>query len=467
MFSAQTYIERRARLQAHFSSGLLIFLGNDESPMNYAANTFHFRQDSTFLYFFGVDQPGYAAVIDLDESRTVVFADDLTLDDIVWTGVLPTVAELAAQGGVTDTRAAVALDTVVKEAVARGRRVHYLPPYRPENKLKLFGLLGVHPDQQNDGASVELVRAIVEMRVIKSQEEVAEIEKAVNTSVDMHLAAMRMVRPGLSESEVAARVTEIAIAAGGHLAFPVIATIHGETLHNHFQGNTLKSGDLFLLDAGAETALHYAGDLTSTTPVDPTFTPRQREVYQVVLNAHLAAVGACRPGVRFRDVHALSCRALAEGLKDLGLMRGDLDEAVAQGAHAMFFQCGTGHMLGLDVHDMEDLGEIWVGYEGQPRSTQFGLKSLRLARPLRPGFVFTVEPGLYFIPELARRWKAERKFTEFIDYDTLERYLGFGGIRIEENVLVTPEGCRTLGKWRPRTIEEVERVRAEAFARQR
>lgn len=461
MFPAQTYVDRRTRLQAQLSGGLLLFLGNDESPMNYAANTFHFRQDSSFLYFFGVDQPGYAAVIDLDEGRTVVFADDLTIDDIVWTGILPTVAELAAQGGVTETRPTAALDTVLKDAQAKGRPVRYLPPYRPENKLKLFALLGIHPDRQKDGASLELVRAIVEMRVIKSAEEVAEIEKAVNVSVDMHLAGMRMVRPGMLESEVAARVTEIAMAAGGHLAFPVIATVHGETLHNHYHGNTLKPGDLFLLDTGAETAMHYAGDLTSTFPVDPTFTPRQRDVYQVVLNAHLAATGACRPGVRFRDVHALSCRTLAGGLKDLGLMKGDLDEAVAQGAHAMFFQCGTGHMLGLDVHDMEDLGEVWVGYEGQPKSTQFGLKSLRLARPLQPGFVFTVEPGLYFIPELARRWKAEGKFTEFIDYTILEHYLGFGGIRIEENVLVTADGHRILGKWRPRTIEEVEQVRAQ------
>jgi Xaa-Pro aminopeptidase len=461
MFPVQTYIDRRARLQAQFSSGLLLFLGNDESSMNYAANTFHFRQDSTFLYFFGVDQPGYAAIIDLDEGRTVIFADDLTIDDIVWTGILPTVAELAAKGGVTETRPAVALDAVVKDAVAKGRPVRYLPPYRPENKLKLFDLLGVHPGRQHDGASVDLVRAIVEMRVIKSPEEVAEVEKAVDTSVDMHLAAMRMVRPGMMESAVAARVTEIALAEGEYLPFPVIATVHGETLHNHFHGNTLKSGDLFLLDAGAETATHYAGDLTSTFPVDPIFTPRQKEVYQVVLNAHLAAVGACRPGVRFRDVHGLTCRALAAGLKDLGLMKGDLDEGVAQGAHAMFFQCGTGHMLGLDVHDMEDLGEVWVGYEGQPKSTQFGLKSLRLARPLQPGFVFTVEPGLYFIPELARRWKAEGKFTDYIDYGTLETYLDFGGIRIEENVLVTPDGCRILGKWRPRTLEEVERVRAQ------
>jgi Xaa-Pro aminopeptidase len=461
MFPIETYVSRRSRLRSQLSSGMVLLLGNDESPMNYAANTFHFRQDSTFLYFFGVDQPGYAAVIDLDEGRTTLFGDDLTIDDIVWTGSLPTVAELAAKAGVTETRPAAALDTCVKDATAKGRPVRYLPPYRYENRLKLLRLLGVHPDLQRDGASIELVRAIVEMRVIKSTEEVAEIEMAVNTSVDMHLAGMRMVRPGMVEAEVAARVTEIALAAGGHLAFPVIATIHGETLHNHYHGNTVASGELFLLDTGAETALHYAGDLTSTFPVDRAFTPRQRDVYEVVLAAHLAAVAACRPGVRFRDVHRLSCRTLAEGLKGIGLMRGDLDDAVAQGAHALFFQCGTGHMLGLDVHDMEDLGEVWVGYEGEPKSLQFGLKSLRLARPLQPGFIFTVEPGLYFIPELTRRWKAERKHEAFIDYDAVESYVDFGGVRIEENIVVTPEGNRILGKWRPRTIAEVEAVRAE------
>jgi len=461
MFPVQTYVERRARLAAQLSSGVLLFLGNDESPMNYAANAYHFRQDSSFLYYFGIDHPGYAAVIDLDEGATIVFADDLTIDDVVWTGPLPTVAEIAAQGGVVETRPAAALDTYVKEAAAQRRPIRYLPPYRPENMLKLFRLLGVHPDRQKDGASLELVRAIVEMRVVKGPEEVAEIERAVTTSVAMHLAAMRMVRPGMVEAEVAARVTEIALAAGGHLAFPVIATIHGETLHNHYHGNTLSSGDLFLLDAGAESPLHYAGDLTSTFPVDRTFTPRQKDAYEIVLAAHLAALAACRPGVRFKEVHRIACRTLAEGLTDLGLMRGDLDAAVEHGAHALFFQCGTGHMLGLDVHDMEDLGEVWVGYEGEPKSLQFGLKSLRLARPLQPGFIFTVEPGLYFIPELTRRWQAERRHEAFIDYHAVEGWLDFGGIRIEENIVVTPDGNRVIGPWRPRTVAEVEAVRAE------
>ena len=297
------------------------------------------------------------------------------------------------------------------------------------------------------------------MRVYKSAEEVAEIERAVDTTVDMHLAAMAMARPGLRESDIAARVTEIALAAGGGLSFPVIATIHGETLHNHFHGNTLKPGDLFLLDAGAESAMGYAGDLTSTFPVDRAFTSRQRDVYQIVLDAHLAAVAAVKPGRPMREIHLLACRTLAEGLKGLGLMKGNLDDAVAQGAHAMFFQCGLGHMMGLDVHDMENLGEVWVGYEGQPKSTQFGLKSLRLARPLEPGFVITIEPGLYFIPELIRRWKAEGRFREFIDYDRLETFADFGGARIEEDLLVTADGHRILGKPRPRTISEVEAAR--------
>jgi Xaa-Pro aminopeptidase len=459
VFPAQTYVDRRERLQRSFADGILLFLGNDESPMNYADNAYPFRQDSSFLYYFGVDHPGYAGLIDVEEGRTVVFADDLTIDDIVWTGILPTVAELAAGAGVTETRPAADLATTLAQAVARGRTVRFLPPYRGENAVKLFRLLGVHPDEQAAGASTELVRAVVEMRVVKSGEEIREIEKAVNTSVDMHLAAVRIARPGVTEAEIAARVTEIALAAGGGLAFPVIATIHGETLHNHDHGNALAAGDVFLLDAGAETALHYAGDLTSTFPVDPRFTGRQREVYEIVLGAHLTAVEACRPGVSFHDVHALACRSLANGLKGLGLMRGDLDEAVAQGAHALFFQCGTGHMLGLDVHDMEDLGEIWVGYEGRPKSAQFGLKSLRLARPLKPGFVFTVEPGIYFIPELISRWKAEKRFADFIDYDRVESYLDFGGMRIEDNVVVTETGHRVLGKWRPRTVEEVEAQR--------
>ena len=459
MFPADTYTKRRAQLSATLKSGLLLFLGNDESPMNYTDNTYSFRQDSTWLYYFGIDHAGLAAVIDIDAHEITVFGNDLTIDDIVWTGPQPTIAELAAHAGVTKTAKAAALADVLKAAKAKGRTIHFLPPYRSEHRLKLADALGQSQAQIAAGASLELIRAVIAMRNHKTAEEVAEIERAVNITIDMHVTGMAMARPGMKESDIAARVTEIALAGGGGLSFPVIATIHGETLHNHYHGHTLKSGDLFLLDAGAETAMRYAGDLTCTFPVDQTFTSRQKDVYQIVLDAHLAAVAAVQPGRPFREIHLLACRTLAEGLKGLGLMKGDLDSAVAEGAHAMFFQCGLGHMMGMDVHDMENLGEVWVGYDGVAKSTQFGLKSLRLARPLEPGFVMTVEPGLYFIPELMRRWKAEGKFLDFLNYDKIETFADFGGVRIEEDLVVTETGYRILGKPRPRTIAEVEAIR--------
>lgn len=461
MFSDRTYRDRRSQLiqtlRAAGERGLLLFLGNAESPCNYADNTYPFRQDSTFLYFFGIDHADFAALVDLDEGTTTVFADDLGIDAIVWMGPQPSVAELASRGGVDRTAAASALAEALVQARTLGRRIHTLPPYRTDNLQRLQELLDRRSVPE---ASVPFIRAVVEQRAVKSAEELAEIEAAVDLSVDMHLAAMRMVRPGMRESDVAAKVTELALASGAGLSFPVIATIHGETLHNHFHGNTLKSGDVFLLDCGAESRMHYAGDLSSTFPVDPTFTSRQRDIYTVVLNAHLAAVAKAGPGVPMREVHRTACRAIAEGMKGLGLMKGDLDAAVEAGAHALFFPCGTGHMMGLDVHDMEDLGEVYVGYEGQPKSTQFGLKSLRLARPLQPGFVFTVEPGVYFIPELVRRWKAEGRFTDYVNYDAVEGWLGTGGMRIEEDLTITETGARILGKGRPRTIGEVEAERS-------
>jgi Xaa-Pro aminopeptidase len=460
MFPAPTYTDRRKRLAAQFKDGILLFLGNDESPMNYADNTYHFRQDSSFLYYMGVDQPGWAAMIDVEDGSTTAFANDLDLDAIVWTGVLPSVAQLAGRAGITETRPAASLAGLLAGAKAQGRAIRFLPPYRAENALRLFRMLGVHPDEAASKASVEFTRAVVDMRVRKDAGEIAEIERAVNTSVDMHVAAIKMARPGMLEAEIAARVTEVAMNAGGNLSFPVIATIHGETLHNHYHGNRLDAGRLFILDAGAEGATHYAGDLTSTFPVDRTFTKRQKDIYDVVLSGYDAGVAALAPGVNFKQAHLASARTIAEGLKTLGLMKGDLDAAVEQGAHAMFFPHGLGHMMGLDVHDMEDLGELWVGHQGQPRSTQFGLKSLRLARPLEPGFVFTVEPGIYFIPELIDRWKADGKFRDFINYDALGDYRDFGGIRFEENYVVLEGGVRKLGKARPRSTDDVEALRA-------
>jgi Xaa-Pro aminopeptidase len=454
MFSPQTYQDRRARLAAQLGSGLLLFLGNDESPMNYADNAYPFRQDSTFLYYFGLDRPGCAAVMDLDAGNTVVFADDPGLDDLVWTGPQPPVAELAAGSGVQATASAAALGPWLGKTA--GRPVQFLPPYRPEHRIKLAQLLG-RPGEP----PVPFIRAVVEMRAVKEDGEVAELERAVDLSVAMHLAAMAMVRPGVTEAELHAQVTGVALGAGAALAYPVIATVHGETLHNHHYRNTLRSGQMLLLDAGAESAGHYAGDLTSTTPVDRDFTPHQRDLYQLVLAAHLGSLERLRPGVPFREVHLAACRTLAEGLKDLGLMKGDVADAVDQGAHALFFPCGLGHMLGLDVHDMENLGETWVGYEGEAKSPQFGLKSLRLARPLKPGFVLTVEPGLYFIPGLIQRWRAESRFAHWIDYAQVERYADFGGIRLEENVLVTAGGHRVLGRPRPRTLAELAAARRD------
>jgi len=361
--------------------------------------------------------------------------------------------------GIEEVRPLENLKEYLASARASGRKIHILPPYRAEHVVKLWDLLEIPPDRAEEAASVEFITAVVDQRNTKTAEEIEELDWAANISAEMHLAAMRMARPGLTEAEIAAAVNQVALAAGGQLSFPIIATIHGETLHNHFHGNVLKGGDMFLLDAGAETAMGYAGDLSSTMPVDVLFTPRQKEIYQVALDAHEAAVAALKPGIPFRDIHLLACRTVAQGLKDLGCMRGDIDEAVAQGAHALFFPCGTGHMMGLDVHDMENLGEKFVGYGGEEKSTQFGLKSLRLARELEPGFVLTVEPGIYFIPELIDQWKAEKRFEAFINYNKVATYKDFGGLRNEEEFLITETGYRLLGKPIPKTIDDVEAMK--------
>jgi Xaa-Pro aminopeptidase len=456
MFDRDVYRARRDGLRRQLGPGIALFLGNDESPMNYADNTFRFRQDSSFLYYFGLDTAGLAAIIDLDEGTETLYGPELTVEDFVWTGPLPSLGDRAARAGVERVMAPARLEEDLGRIRQAGRAVHFLPPYRPENKLKLSAWLGVPPDRASAEASVSFIRAVVEQRSVKSPEEIAEIERAVDVSVDMHLTALRMARPGVTEAEIAAAVHHVARAAGGDLSFPIIATVHGEVLHQHAQTETLKRGGMFLLDAGAETALHYAGDLSTTMPIDAKFTDRQKDVYRIALAAHETAKSALKPGAPHLDVHLAACRTIAEGLRGLGLMKGDLDEAVRRGAHALFFPCGEGHMMGLDVHDMEDLGEVYVGYDGRPKSTQFGLKSLRLARPLRPGFVVTVEPGIYFIPQLIDQWRGENRFPEFIDYDRVETYKGFGGLRNEEDVLITPDGHRVLGRKKPLTIEEVE-----------
>jgi Xaa-Pro aminopeptidase len=353
----------------------------------------------------------------------------------------------------------VKLYTILKEAQASRKTIHFLPPYRPENKIKLLRFLNVRPDQINVNASSELVNAVISQREIKSAEEISEIEKAVDLSVDMHLAAMKIARAGMTEAQVAAKVYEVALAQNCNISFPIIATINGQTLHNHSHHNLLKEGDLFLLDAGAESQMHYAGDLSSTFPVSKKFTEVQKQIYRASLKAHEAAVNTIAPGIKFKEVHFAACRSITTSMKELGLMKGDVDEAVAEGAHALFFPCGTGHMMGLDVHDMEDLGEIRVGYNGEPKSTQFGLKSLRLAKELRPGHVFTIEPGIYFIPELIDLWKSTGKLDDFLNWDEIEKFRNFGGIRNEEDFLVTENGFKRLGKAKPKTIDEVEALR--------
>lgn len=457
MFSKETYVQRRALLKKSLGSGILLFLGNDDMGLNYEDNTFRYRQDSSFLYYFGLSFAGLSAVIDIDNDKDIVFGDELTIDHIVWMGTQPTLKEKSERVGITCTLPSDSLTEYLHKAVQKGQAIHYLPPYRAEHKLKLQEWLGIPLGRQQ--GSVDFIRAIVKQRSYKSEEEIAEIERACNITADMHIAAMKMLRPGMKEYEVASAIQAVAFAAGGDLSFPTIATVNGQTLHNHYHGNTVQSGDLFLIDAGAETAMGYAGDMSSTIPADKKFTTRQREIYDLQVAMHLESVKALRPGVPFVDVYDLSARVMVEGLKQLGLMKGNADDAVREGAHALFYPHGLGHMMGLDVHDMENLGEIWVGYDGKPKSTLFGRKSLRLARELECGFVHTIEPGIYFIPELIDLWKGQKKFADFIHYDAVEAYKDFGGIRNEEDYLITETGARRLGKKIPLTADEVEELR--------
>ncbi|MDR2680063.1 MAG: aminopeptidase P family protein [Tannerella sp.] len=458
MFAKETYINRRNRLKTTLGKGVLLFLGNDECGMNYEDNTYDFRQDSTFLYFFGLSYAGLAAVINIDDDDTIIFGDEISIDHIVWMGTQPTLREKSESVGVNQTMPAGKLHDYLSAAIGKGQTVHFLPPYRAEHRLKLRAWLEL--DLSGRTPSLDFIKAVVNMRNYKTDEEIAEIEKACNITADMHIAAMTAVRVGMKEYEVAGIISDVALSSGGRLAFPTIATVNGQILHNHYHGNTVKEGDMFLVDAGAETPMGYAGDMSSTIPAGKQFTSRQKDVYDIQVASHRAAVEALRPGVFFSDVYDLSAKVICEGMKSLGVMKGDSEEAVRQGAHAMFFPCGLGHMMGLDVHDMENLGEIWVGYDGVPKSVQFGRKSLRLARKLEPGFVLTIEPGIYFIPELIDSWKAEHKFTDFIRYDRLEAYRDFGGLRNEEDYLITAGGARMLGKKIPLTTDEVEGLRA-------
>lgn len=458
MFGKDTYVGRRAELKKKMFDGIALFLGNAESPINYADNTYSFRQDSTFLYYFGICQPNLAAVIDFESGEEVIFGDEADIDDIIWTGALPTVADYASQCGIEKTFPLVKLRDWVENALKKGCKVHYLPPYQADRMIFLSNLFNVGISEVGNAFSIDLVKAVIDMRSVKSDEEIVEMEMASNIGYEMHVTAMRMCRMVASEREIHSVVDSIPLKYGGQLSFATILSQNGQTLHNHSHDLPLQQGRLLLLDAGAETAMGYASDFTRTFPVSGKFTQRQKEIYQIVLDANERALQLSRPGVTYQSVHLECCKVIASGLKDLGLMKGDVDEAVASGAHALFLPHGLGHMMGLDVHDMENLGQIYVGYNNETRPIeQFGTSSLRMGRKLQPGFVVTDEPGIYFIPELVAKWKREHINEQFINFDKVEKYLDFGGIRIEDDILVTENGARRLGKTRvPATIEDVE-----------
>lgn len=457
MFEPHIYVNRRARLKQLAGSGIVLLPGNVDAAFNYPANQYHFRQDSTFLYYFGLDHAGLAGVIDLDSGEDQIFGNDVDMDDIIWMGNLPSISELAAKVGVSKTAPYAELENVVNQALAQGRNVHFTPPYRGETQLELERLTKIPAAALKGKASIKLIQAIVEQRSVKEDVEITEIEKAVDTAYLMHTTAMKMAQPGTWEQAIAGTIEGIALAHGGPVSFPVILSMNGQTLHNHDHSGILEPGRMLVVDAGCESALHYASDLTRTTPVGLKFSDRQKPVYEAVLQANLQAIQAIRPGILYRDVHLMAAEVMVDALKGIGLMKGDTKEAVAAGAHALFFPHGLGHMMGLDVHDMENLGQIHVGYDDEIRpASQFGLAFLRMGRRLRPGFVITVEPGCYFIPALIDQWKATHQHTDFINYAEVDKYKDFGGIRIEDDILVTADGCRVLGKPVPKTISEIE-----------
>ncbi len=457
MFDKEVYKKRRQKLHEFLKEGIVFFPGNDESAINYLANTYRFRQDSSFLYYFGLNQPGLAAICDMETGKDIVYGNDLELDDVVWMGEHPSVKELSAFCAADGSGSLGDLAADLKKAKAAGRRIHILPTYRGEQVLWIAELLGIQSGEVKKYISEELIRAVVEMRSVKDKFEIEETVKAVEVAYKMHTTAMMMGHPGNTESELAGTIEGIALTGGGQSAFPIILSMNGQTLHNHYHGNTLVKGRMVVTDAGAETALGYASDITRTFPVGGKFSQKQKEIYEIVLAANMRTIEAAAPGVTNKSLHMLAARTVAEGLSALGIMKGDIQEAVETGAHALFFPHGLGHMLGLDVHDMEGLGETYVGYDHTvSRSDQFGLAYLRLAKAHKPGFLFTIEPGIYFIPPLIERWRKENRFSQFINYSKLDSYMDFGGIRIEDDVLITENGHTVVGKPIPKTVAEVE-----------
>ena len=459
MFNKEVYTNRRNQLRNEVKSGIALFLGNEEAAFNYPANTYHFRQDSHFLYFFGLQNPGFAGIIDFDNNKDYIFGNDFGIDDIIWMGVQPKVSSLAAKAGIENTAPYNELAKFIAKTKKEGRKIHYLPPYRGETIIELSALLGLYNADIKPGASVELINGVVKLKEIKSEEEIVEIEKAVDIAYEMHTTSMRMAMPGRVEQEIAGTIEGISLALGGPVSFPIILSQDGQTLHNHDHSKVLEVGRMMVTDGGAETHECYCSDITRTVPVGGKFNERQAEIYQIVLDANMAAIKAIKPGIKYREIHFLSAKVLIEGLKKSGLMKGDTNAALKAEAHTLFMPHGLGHMMGMDVHDMEGLGENYVGYdENTVRAKTFGTAYLRLGKELKTGFVLTVEPGIYFIPDLIDKFRNEGKFMDFINYDKVEAYKDFGGIRIEDDILVTEDGYRVLGKPIPKTIVDVEAV---------
>jgi len=450
------YRARRNEIRQVAAGGVILWLGHVLQPRNYAANTFPFRQNSHFLYYTGLAEPDLALLSYPDADSDILFSRPESMDDVVWNGPGKTRLDMAREAGVETVEDIDRLGAYLAKAQSQGLKVHYLPPYQATTLFRLAELLVIHPSEVTAGFSNSLAEGVARQRSIKSDVEVAEIEDALVVTDRMHRAAMRAARPGMRECEISGLIQGIALSAGRQPAFHPIVTIHGEVLHNHFDGNVLCEGQLVLNDSGAESPRFYAGDITRTFPVSGRFTAAQAEVYTAVLQAQLAAIAMIRRGVTYNEIHTRASEVMAEGLRSMGLMKGNPADAVAAGAHALFFPHGLGHMLGLDVHDMEDLGDV-VGYpKDQARSKQFGRNFLRLAKCLEVGFTLTVEPGIYFIPALMDRWEQERQHGDFVCYDKLKEFRGFGGIRIEDNVVVAPDGCRVLGPPIPKTVAEVE-----------
>lgn len=461
MFSKETYINRRAELKKLVGNGIVILFGNNESPCNYPANAYYpFRQDSSFLYYFGQKRDGLVGVIDVDNDCEMLIGNDIDIEDIVWYGSVDCVADLAVQVGVSKSAPMKELKAICDKASGLGRKIHFLPPYRFDTKIQIFDLLGIHPDRQKAAASMELIKAVVKMRSTKTAEEIEELERAAEIGYKMHTTAMRLTRPGVTEKFIGGQVDGIANSYGAMVSFATIFSQHGEIMHGNPSMAELEAGRLVLCDAGAETINHYCSDNTRTYPVNGRFTQRQLDIYSIVEECHDYVLDVAKPGVKYMDVHFAVCRLMTERLKALGLMKGDTDEAVRAGAHAMFLPHGLGHMMGMDVHDMEGLDQINVGFdeEARPNLEQFGTNCLRMGRRLEEGFVVTDEPGIYFIPALIDEWKASGHCKEFINFDLLETYKDFGGIRIEDDVLITKDGCRFIGKnripYHPKDVEE-------------